>query len=46
MIKDEKNFDESNTSSILKKLNSELTYNKKYLKAEKRFNTKESFQCF
>ena len=24
----------------------ELTYNKKYLKAEKRFNTKESFQCF
>ena len=31
---------------IIKKINSELIYNKKYLKAEKRFNTKESFQCF
>ena len=23
-----------------------LIHNKKYVKAEKRFNTKESFQCF
>ena len=29
-----------------KKFNSELIYNKIYLKAEKRFNKKESFQCF
>ena len=27
-----------------KKCNSELIYNKKYLKIEKRFNSKESFQ--
>ena len=26
--------------------NSELIYNKKYLKAEKKLNTTESFQCF
>ena len=31
---------------IIKKINSELIYNKKYLKAGKRFNTKESFQMF
>ena len=30
-------------SNITKKINSELIYNKKYQKAEKRFNTKESF---
>ena len=30
-------------SNITKKINSELIYNKKYLTAEKRFNTKESF---
>ena len=30
----------------IKKINCELIYNKKYLKAEKRFNKKESFQCF
>ena len=29
--------------NVTKKINSELIYNKKYLKAEKRFNTKESF---
>ena len=28
----------------MNKINSELIYNKKYLKTEKRFNTKESFQ--
>ena len=34
-------------SNIIKrKFNSELICNKKYLKAEKRLNTKESFQCF
>ena len=33
-------------SNIIKKINGELIYNKKYLKAEKRFNSKESFQCF
>ena len=31
---------------IIKRFNSELMYNKKYLKDEKIFNTKESFQCF
>ena len=31
---------------IINKFNSELIYNKKYLKAEKRLNTKESFQFF
>ena len=31
---------------IIKKINSELKYNKKYLKGEKRFNTKENFQYF
>ena len=33
-------------SNIIKKINGELIYNKKHLKAEKRFNSKESFQCF
>ena len=28
------------------KFNSELVHNKKYLKAEKNFNIKKSFQCF
>ena len=51
MIKDKKNFDEcmkiwETVSTIIKKISSELIYNKKYLKAEKRFNTKESFQYF
>ena len=31
---------------IIKKCNSEAIYNKKNLKAEKRFNSKKSFQCF
>ena len=30
---------------IMSKINSELIYNKKYLKTEKRLNTKESFKC-
>ena len=51
MIKDEKVFDKNmriweKSSNIVKKINSELIYNKKYLKAKKRFNTKESFHCF
>ena len=51
IIKDEKIFDGYMTvckevSNIIKKVNSKLIYNKKYLKAEKSFNTKESFQCF
>ena len=33
-------------SNIIKKINSELIYHKKYLKDEKRFSTKKSFQCF
>ena len=31
--------------TIWEKVNSGLIYNKKYLKAEKRFNTKEGSQC-
>ena len=34
------------SNKIKKKFNSELIYNKKYLKTEKGLNTKESFQCF
>ena len=46
MIKDENFFDKYMTSlkkvsNIIKKINSELIYNKKYLKAEKRFKTKK-----
>ena len=50
MLKDEKKIDkymtiwEKVSNIIIKKINSELIYNKKYLKAEKRFNAKESFQ--
>ena len=33
-------------SNITKEINSELIYNKKYLKFEKRLDTKESFQSF
>ena len=32
-------------SNLIKKINCELIYNKKYLKAEKKFNAKERFQC-
>ena len=52
MIKDEKFFDKYMTiwekvSNIIKtNFNSELIYNKKYIKAEERFNTKKSFHCF
>ena len=47
-IKEQKVFDEYNefwerVSNIIKKINSELIYNKKYLKAEERINTKEGF---
>ena len=44
MIKHEQNFDKYMT--IWGKSNSQLIHNKKYLKDEKRFNIKESFQCF
>ena len=44
MIKQEQNFDKYMT--IWGKRNSQLIHNKKYLKDEKRFNIKESFQCF
>ena len=48
MIKDGNFFDKYMTiqekvSNTFKKINSELIYNKKYLKNEKRFSTKESF---
>ena len=51
MIKDEKLFDKYMTiwkkvSNMIKKINSEFIYNKKYLKAEKEFNAKESFSMF
>ena len=52
LIKDEKCFDKQMTiwekvSNIInKKVNSELIYNKNYLEAGKRFNTKETFQYF
>ena len=51
MIKNENCFDKYMTlrekvSNIIKKtFNSKLIDNKKYLKAEKRFKTKESFHC-
>ena len=35
-----------NFSNIIKKVNNEFIYNKKYLRAKKIFNRKESFQCF
>ena len=51
MIKDEKFVDEymkiwEKVSNAIKKNNSELVCNKKYLKAEKNINTKEILQCF
>ena len=51
MIKDEKIFDKYMTiwdkvSNMMKKINSKLIYNKKYLKAKKRLTAKKSFQCF
>ena len=52
MIKYEKDFGKYMTiwekvrNKINKKFNSELIYNKNQLKTEKRFNTKENFQCF
>ena len=51
MIKSGKKIDRYMTiwekaSSIIKQINIENMYNKKYLKPKKRINTKESFQCF
>ena len=52
VIKDETFLDKymkvwKKVSDIIKnKFNSELVYNKKYLKAERKFSAKESFQCF
>ena len=33
-------------SNIIKKINSELIFNKKYLKAEKKFNTQKKLSMF
>ena len=51
LIKEEKVLDKYNkicnkVGKIIKKTNSELVYNKKYIKGENKINTKESFQCF
>ena len=51
VIKDEISFDNymkvwEKVSNIIERINSELIYNKKYLKSEKRFNTKKSFHVF
>ena len=52
MIKEEKVLDKYNEiwekfSNIMKiKFNSDLVYNKKYIKTENKINAKESFQCF
>ena len=45
MIKEENVFNKGK-SFIIKKNNSELVYNKKYIKAGNKIDTKESFQCF
>ena len=36
----------SNKINKIKKINSKLTHNKKFQKAEKECDTKDSFQCF
>ena len=52
MIRDEYIFDKymiiwENVCNIIKSIfNSELIYNKKYLKIEKRFNKKKAFNVF
>ena len=52
MIKDENffykymNIWEKVSNVIKNRFNSEIIYNKKYIKAEKKANTKESFQYF
>ena len=50
MINNRKVFDKFNeiwkVSNFIKKINSELVYNKKYIKRENKINTKESLQCF
>ena len=50
--KTRKTFDDFNniwekiSNIIQKKINSELIYNKKYLKDEDKINTEKGFQCF
>ena len=51
MTKEEKVFDKyievlEKVTNIIKKINSEPIYSKKYLITKKTFNTKESFQSF
>ena len=51
MTKEEKVFDKhneiwENNSKIIKKINSELAYSKKYIKSENKTSTKESFHVF
>ena len=50
MINNRKVFDKFNeiwkVSNFIKKINSELVYNKKYIKRENKINTNESLQCF
>ena len=51
MIKDGTFFDkymktQKKVGNIIKKVNSQLIYNKKYLKAENKFNTQKNFECF
>ena len=51
MTKEEKVFDKhneiwENNSKIIKKINSELAYSKKYIKSENKISTKESFHVF
>ena len=52
VINEEKVFDKCNeiwknvSNVVAKKINSELVYNEKCIKAENKINAKESFQCF
>ena len=52
VINEEKVFDKRNeiwknvSNVVAKKINSELVYNEKCIKAENKINAKESFQCF
>ena len=51
MTKEEKVFDKhneiwENNSKIIKKINSELAYSKKYIKYENKISTKENFHVF
>ena len=46
MIKGEKTFDKYIAIYKIRKIFSQLIYNEKYLKAEKRFNTKRKLSMF